>query len=140
MSAPGPPPALPPKSVADADTQPFWDAAGGHRLVIQRCASCSKWIWQPKPLCPFCGDADPQWTEVSGAGSVKSWTVIHPPVLPAWADDVPFTVLLVELDEGVRMVGRLVDAGAGDLRMGRRVALRWREDAGITLPAWTPTP
>lgn len=138
MSAP------PPRPVADADTQPFWDAAAQRRLVVQRCRACSRWIWQPRPLCPSCRGEDLEWTQVSGDGRVASWTVVHPPVLPAWADDVPFVVLLVELDQGVRMLGRLVGAAGtlahsdGDVGMGARVALRWIEDgAGVTLPAWT---
>ena len=131
--------ALPPKPVPDADTQPFWDAAAQRRLVIPRCSACRRWIWQPAPLCASCGATDPVWTEVTGAGVVVSWTVIHPPVLPAWADDVPFTVLLVELARHVRMVGRLVDAPASALSIVAPVALRWRTDAGISLPAWTPT-
>lgn len=131
--------ALPPKPVADQDTQPYWDAATERRLLVPRCGACGRWIWQPAPLCPSCGTADPVWTEVTGAGVVMSWTVIHPPVLPAWADDVPFTVLLVELSESVRMVGRLVDADAAALSIGSPVALRWHDEAGLDtpLPAWT---
>jgi uncharacterized OB-fold protein len=53
---------------------------------------------------------------VSGEGSVASWIVLRPPVLPAYADMVPFVVLLVELDEGVRMVGYLVDDAGMVLR------------------------
>lgn len=142
MSAP-----LPPAPVADRDTRPFWDAAAERRLVVQRCASCGTWIWQPRPLCPACHAPDLIWTEVAGEGRVVSWTVLHPPMLPVWADAVPFVVLLVELDEGVRMLGQLVDDAGGLLRtdgsaegvaMGARVALRWRVDeAGTILPAWT---
>ena len=130
--------ALPPKPVADADTQPFWDAAADHRLVVQRCDGCGRWIWQPRPLCPSCGAVDPAWQPVSGNGVVVSWTVIHGPVLPVWEAETPFTVLLVELAEGVRMVGRLVEAGPAALAMGMAVALRWRHEAGTPLPAWAP--
>jgi len=134
-----------PLPVADADTQPFWDAAVERRLVVPRCSGCGKWIWQPKPVCPACHTADPVWTEVTGGGRVASWTVIHPPVLPAFADTVPFVILLVELDEGVRMVGQLVDESGAllvtdgtdvGLAMGTPVVLRWREQGGVTLPAW----
>ena len=141
--------ALPPKPVADRDTQPFWDAVAERRLIVTRCSSCGSWIWQPRPLCPRCHVADPAWVEVSGAARVVSWTALHPPVLTVWADATPFVVLLVELDDapGVRMIGQLVDdAGvllktngdAEQLAIGSRVALRWRVDeAGQTLPAWT---
>ena len=76
-----------------------------------------------------------------------SWTVLHPPVLPVWSEQLPFVVLLVELDEGVRMIGQLVDRHGHLLQtngepegvaMGGRVKLRWRiDEAGQTLPAWT---
>lgn len=138
--------ALPPRPVPDSDTQPFWDATAEHRLLIPRCAQCEKWVWQPKPVCPRCGTDGPVWTEVSGDGHVLSWIVLHPPVLPAFADAIPFVVLLVELDEGVRLIGQLVDDDGvllqtdgrrEGLAMGSPLALRWRESAGFTLPVWT---
>jgi uncharacterized OB-fold protein len=138
--------ALPPRPVPDPDTQPFWDAVAEHRLVIQQCGSCGRWIWQPRPVCPACRTPDPEWTEVSGDGVVASWTALHPPVLPVWAEQLPFVVLLVELDEGVRMIGQLVDRHGHLLRtngepegvgIGARVRARWRiDEAGQTLPAW----
>ncbi len=143
MSKPAP---LPPRPVPDTDTQPFWDGVARRRLLVQRCAGCRMWIWQPKPVCPRCRTDDPTWTEVTGDGRVASWTVIHPPVLPVWEDAVPFVVLLVELDEGVRMIGQLVDAtgeraGTDDVAFGSRASLVWRTDeAGQALPAWMLTP
>jgi uncharacterized OB-fold protein len=138
--------ALPPKPVADHDTQPFWDGVSERRLLVQRCSSCQSWIWQPRPICPRCHAAEPVWTEVTGKGRVASWTVIHPPVLEVWADAVPFVVLLVELDEGVRMLGQLVDEngtllhtdGTNEaLAMGRKVSLMWRiDESGGPLPAY----
>jgi len=140
---------LPPKPISDRDTQPFWDGAEQHRLVVPRCSACGAWIWQPRPFCPRCHAPDPEWVEVSGAARVVSWTALHPPVLAVWADKLPFVILLVELDDapGVRMIGQLVD-DAGELRttdgsevtFGAALALRWRVDeAGQTLPAWTLT-
>jgi len=99
-------------------------------------------------MCPDCHTPDPAWTEVTGDGGVVSWTVLHPPVLPVWSEQLPFVVLLVELDEGVRMIGQLVDDDGKLLRtdgtaegidFGTRVELRWRQDeSGQTLPAWSP--
>jgi uncharacterized OB-fold protein len=139
---------LPPKPVADRDTQPFWDAVAEHRLVVQRCNECGRWIWQPRPICPTCHASDPAWTDVSGDARVVSWTVLRPPVLTVWQDKLPFVILLVELNDapGVRMIGQLVD-DSGDLLQTDGtsegivfdvpVKLRWRVDeAGQTLPAW----
>jgi uncharacterized OB-fold protein len=135
-----------PVPVPDADTQPFWDGAARRELVVQRCARCAAWLWQPRPLCSHCHAPDPVWTRVAGDGRVASWTVIRPPVLPAWADRVPFVVLLVELDEGVRMLGYLVDdagrllqtdGAAEGIAIGTRVALRFHDQARTWLPSWT---
>jgi uncharacterized OB-fold protein len=130
----------------DADTQLFWDAVARRRLLVPRCRECGFWIWQPKPVCPRCQALDPEWQPVTGEGRVASWTVIRPPVLPGLAELVPFVIVLVELDEGVRLLGQLVDdegrllqtdGAAEGLHMGSRVSLRWRRQDDITLPAWT---
>ena len=144
--------ALPPKPVADGDTKAFWDGVAGRKLVVQRCASCEAWVWQPRPMCPRCHSVELVWTELNGSARVVSWTALHPPVLTVWADKLPFVILLVELDDapGVRMIGQLVD-DAGELlktngeseglAIGMALSLRWRGDeAGQTLPAWTLAP
>jgi uncharacterized OB-fold protein len=93
---------------------------------------------------------EPVWTPVDGAARIVSWTVIHPPVLPAYEELVPFAVVLVELDAapGVRMVGPLVDpAGAivtvegapEGVATGAAVALVWRDQEGWVIPAWSAT-
>jgi len=130
----------------DAVTQPFWDGVAEGRLLVQRCARCAKWIWQPRPVCSGCQAVAPDWAEVSGDGRILSWTVLRPPTLPAFAEFVPFVLLLVELDEGVRMVGYLVDdlgqrlrtdGAAEGVDFDRRVALRFHDQAGTRLPCWT---
>ena len=66
-----------------------------------------------------------------------SWVVVHPPVLPAFAQDVPYTVVVVELDEGVRMIGRLY--GADDVRPGMPVRVDWEHpEEGVALACWRP--
>ena len=135
-----------PVPVPDRDTQPFWDGCRRGELLIQRCGSCERWLWQPRPICSGCQTPDPVWTRVSGEGKVASWTVVRPPVLPAYADTVPFVILLVELEEGVRMVGYLVDDRGARLEtdgkaeaidFGTEVALRFHDQAGTPLPCWT---
>ncbi len=144
MSAP-----LPPKPWPDADTAAFWEACAERRLVVQRCAVCGRWIWQPRPICPRCHGDSIAWTEVDGDATIVSWTVVHPPVLAVWQDQTPFVILLVELTgaRGARLIGNLVDddgsllqtdGSAEGIGIGKPVSLRWRVDeAGTTLPCWT---
>ncbi|GAA0985724.1 hypothetical protein GCM10009555_061680 [Acrocarpospora macrocephala] len=134
-----------PVPAPDQIGEPFWAAVAERRLTVQRCPACREWTWQPKPVCPACGSPDLTWEAVSGRATVCSWTTPRPPVLPAFESLVPFVVLLVELDEGVRMVGQLV-GDAGDLlrtdgtdvtfSIGTRVTLRWRDQDGQWLPSW----
>lgn len=135
-----------PIPVPDRDTAPFWEGCARGELLIQHCAACGAWLWQPRPVCSQCQTPDPEWTRVTGDGKVASWTVLRPPTLPAYSDMVPFVVLLIELDQGVRMLGYLVgdssellktDGVAEGLRMGARVKLRFYEQAGFQLPSWT---
>lgn len=134
-----------PVPVPDRDTAPFWEGCGRGELLIQHCGACDAWLWQPRPVCSKCQTPEPAWTKVSGEGRVASWTVLRPPTLPAYADMVPFVVLLVELDQGVRMLGYLVDDEGKVLKtdgvaegvcMGARVKLRLHEQAGFQLPSW----
>ena len=138
-----------PAPLPDLDTQPFWDAAAERRLLIPRCRACATWIWQPRPVCPVCRALDPEWQPVAGRGRIISWTVVRPPVLPVYAELIPFVILLVELDEGVRLVGQLVDdegtllttdGEAEGVAMGAPVELRWRVQDDYTLPVWTMRP
>jgi len=135
-----------PIPVADLNTQDFWDGVARGELMVQCCGSCSKWLWQPRPVCSKCQTLDPVWTKVSGDGQIASWTVMRPPTLPAFTDFVPFVILLVELDEGVRMVGYLVDDDGNRLKtdgeaegvdFGKRVRLRFHDQAGTKLPSWS---
>ena len=134
-----------PVPVPDADTEAFWEACREGRLVIQQCDACEAWLWQPRPVCSRCQGLELCWKEVTGAGRVASWMVMRPPTLPAYADKVPFVILLVELDEGVRLVGYLVDdegrlvktdGAAEGVTIGRSVALAFHDQAGTVLPSW----
>jgi uncharacterized protein len=91
-----------PIPIADRDTSAFWAGCARRELLVQHCDRCGRWIWQPRPLCPSCHADRPSWTRVTGDAVVASWTVIRPPVLPAFADRTPYVIVLAELAEGVR--------------------------------------
>src|SRR6266545_8331734 len=100
--------ALPQPEISD-DNQPFWDGCRQGELRVQRCLDCHKLRWYPKPMCPHCASLEVEWVATSGKGRVYTWTVIHHVFNPAFADKVPYLVVIVELDEGVRVVSNLLD-------------------------------
>ena len=83
----------------DADTKPYWQWAKKHELRMQRCADCDEIRFPPRPMCPVCNSQRDEWVPMSGTGTIYSWIVVHPPVLPAFAADAPYAVVLVQLDD-----------------------------------------
>jgi uncharacterized OB-fold protein len=93
----------------DADSAPFWAAVREHRLTVQRCDECAAYRFPARPICPRCHSWRFTWSEVSGRGTVLSWVVTHHVTHPAFARQVPYPVLFVELAEqpGLTMYGNL---------------------------------
>jgi uncharacterized OB-fold protein len=87
-----------------AVSAPYWDATKSQTLTMQRCASCSRLVWYPRFSCPHCGGDELSWETLSGRGVVYAVSVHHRPALPALADKVPYSVVLVDLTEGARIM------------------------------------
>jgi len=83
-------------------------AAQTGRIHLQRCAECGTWRHPPRFRCAACASFDWVWEPTSGRGRVFTWTVTHRPIDPAFANELPYAVLVVELDEGPRVVGNLL--------------------------------
>jgi uncharacterized protein len=92
-------------------------AAATGRLHLQRCDTCGQWRHPPRILCPSCGSDSWSWQPSSGEGSVFSWTITHQAVDPAFADELPYAVVVVEMAEGPRLIGNLVGLAPHDLRL-----------------------
>lgn len=135
-SRPPPPKPLPTPTPI---TQPFWDAARQHKLSIQRCRSCERYVFYPRPFCPHCGAGDLDWTEVSGRGTVYSFTVARRATARAFAPDVPYVIAIVELDEGPRMATNIVGCELDDVRIGMPVQATFEDVTDeITLVKFRP--
>jgi uncharacterized OB-fold protein len=98
-----------PLPVPDEDTQPFWDYCREGELRAQRCTACGRLRYPPRPTCPQCGSTELEWQRLSGRGKVYTYAISHQAVHPALNGRVPFTTLIVELDEGLRMTSNLVE-------------------------------
>ena len=129
--------------VIDSDGAPFWGYARQGELRVQACADCGELRFPPRPCCPHCQSFGSEWREVAGQGRIWSYVVPHPPLLPDYADQAPYNVIVVELTDAprIRLVGNLVtEAGArldsvpaGRIRIGARVQVVF---TGEGLPQW----
>lgn len=102
-------------------SQPFWDGLKEHVIRIQYSPSAGTYVFYPRILAPGTLADDLEWREVSGAGTLYTFTVTDRPTAPPWAGSVPQLLAIVELDEGPRMSTELVDVDPASLRAGMRV-------------------
>jgi uncharacterized OB-fold protein len=117
----------------DRDTTPFWKAQRNHELRLQRCSGCSSFRFPVTPMCPRCHSFDFEWALCSGRGNVYSYTVVHHQTHPAFP--VPYTMVLVELKEGPRLIGQL--RGPVDhLSIGAQVSIDWEDAPNQPLLVW----
>lgn len=116
------------------DTEFFWQGTAAGELRIQRCNACGLLRHPPGPMCPSCHAADRGYVVASGRGTVFSFLVHHAPQLPG--KELPATLALIELEEGVRMVGEVL-VGQEEIAIGDPVEVVFeRIDDDLTLAQW----
>ena len=91
------------------DSDPFWGALAQGRLEVQACLHCGKLRFPVAPVCSHCGETVFRWQQLSGRGVIFSWVRYHRSFLPEFEDLLPYAVVTAQLDEGVRMIGRLLE-------------------------------
>lgn len=117
------------------DNGPFWEAARRHELRLQKCDDCGRIWWPPGPVCPDCLGQRYTWAPVSGRGTVSSFVVFHKAWFPAFANETPYAVVQVELEEGPRLTANLVDVPPAEVRVGLPVTVVFDDvTAEVTIP------
>lgn len=137
MASPSTPPPPPPGAwpvpsvpTPDVDSAPWWEGLAEHRIVVRACRACDARFVPMMPGCPSCGAPDPGVDELDGAGTVYSYVSVCMPLAPGDEERVPYSVLTVDLDGGVRVFGRVVAGPAPWI--GARVAPRFVDHDGWT--------
>ena len=117
----------------------WFEEARSGRLVFQQCRACDERLFPPRTVCPACMSEELHLVASQGRGLVHSFTTMYVPGHPAFADDVPYTVVLVDLDEGVRMLADLVDCAPEEARVGMPVEVRFDPvDDELAVPRFRP--
>lgn len=102
------------------DTEPFWEAAKGKRLVAPKCGQCGHFRLPPTPFCPECQSTDVEWVELSGRAEIFSFAVVHGfPGLP----DITMVPVVVDLPDapGARLVSQVVDVDPAEVHIGMKL-------------------
>ena len=113
----------------------FYEYCKKHELRFQRCTGCDTWRHVPRDMCAKCGSFNWEWAQSSGKGTLFSWTTVMQPMLPQFADRVPYSPVVIEMDEGVRILSELVDVPNEELRLGLPVEVAFDDvTPEVTLP------
>ena len=119
------------------DNEQFWDAATQGRLVAQRCGDCGELRHPPRPMCPVCRSTAIDEVELSGLGEVYTYAILHHPQNPRFS--YPVLAVVVELDEGLRMVSSLTGVDAGEVHIGMPVEVVFEPTEGdAAVPLFRP--
>jgi hypothetical protein len=128
-----------PLPVRDAQNAPYWDALAEGRHTFQRCTVCGNAWLPPRHECPRCLRDAWTWETASGRARLISWVVFHTAFHPAFKARLPYTVAIVELAEGPRLISNL--AGVDDpeaLRIDQPLELTIEHEGGVAIPRYRP--
>lgn len=128
-----------PQPMEDSTNRPFLEAWRDGRLVVQRCRDCGLTFFYPRPMCPRCWSAELQWVESQGRGRIVSFSRIHRPVHPSFADEIPVVLAEIALSEGATLLARVVCEDPMAIASGMPVTLLAKPAADrYPLPTFRP--
>lgn len=119
------------------DTQAYWDGLKEGRLLLQKCSGCGKVRNYPRPMCDACYSMESRWVEAKGSGKIHSWTETHHAFNPGFKGELPYILVTVDLDEGVRMNAPLRNADVSKLKIGMPVRVIFEQPkSDLVVPAF----
>ena len=128
-----------PLPAPDPVSSEFWSAASHGRLLVQHCRACGERQFYPRAVCAACGST-PEWEEVSGRGTVHTFTIIRQNYARPFRDELPYVVAIIELAEGPRMMGNVTGVAVEDVYVGMPVTAYIVEaEEGVGVPMWRPS-
>lgn len=120
-------------------TKFFWEGCQRRELRLPHCLSCNNVWFYPTPRCVNCLEPARSWLVSPGRGKLYSFTTVHRPIEKSLAAKAPYVVAIVELDEGVRMMGNMPGCKEEDLQVNMRIKLEFvTSSTGVILPAFLP--
>lgn len=121
-------------------SQPYWDGLREHRILIQYSPSSDTWVFYPRVRTPFTLADDLEWRQISGAGTLYTYTITSKPTAPPWAESLPQQLAIVQWPEGPRVSTELVETDGIEIRIGMPLAPVFVDipDTDITLLRYRP--
>ncbi len=117
----------------NVETQPYWDAAAEGKLLVKKCNSCGELHFYPRSICPFCFSDNTSWQQVSGQGTIYTYSVMRR------GAPVPYAIAYVTLAEGPAMMTNIVDCDLNGIKVGQKVKVVFKpSEGGAPVPCFAP--
>ncbi len=113
--------------------KPFYEGLKRNTLLLPWCKSCGKPHFYPRAACPHCWSEDYDWRPAKGTGTLHSFTIVRANPPTSFAASLPYTIAIIDLDEGVRILSNIVGDAAG-LAIGDKVGVEFVTRGGEQLP------
>ena len=130
-----------PVPVPQGESDYYWEKAKAHELWLRNCGDCDQAYFYPRDICPHCFSRNTSWIQASGKGTLHTFAIVHRAPTPAFRDDAPFVVAMVDLEEGVRMPTNLVEVepDPAGITIGMAVEVVFEDITDeISLPKFKP--
>lgn len=123
----------------DPVSRVFWEAAARGELLFQECPACGHRQFYPRALCAVCAQT-PAWRQAAGSGTIHTFTVVRQHTAEPFRSWVPYPVAMIELDEGPRLMGGVINCDVEEVHIGMPVSVTFVDAGhGVTLPFWQPS-
>ncbi|MFC5589742.1 Zn-ribbon domain-containing OB-fold protein [Sporosarcina soli] len=119
--------------------KPFLEGATKGKLLVQECQQTKKKIWPPRLISPYAPDAELRWVPIEGKGKVYTFNVVHRAFFPYYKEKVPYAIVIVELEDGIRMLGNTMGINPNSISIGMPMEVAFEKvDEEIVLVHWQP--
>lgn len=120
-------------------TRRYWESAAAGELLYQECEKCGRATFPPRRFCPSCASEELSWRTSSGSGKIYSFTIVESGALEEFAEQMPYVTAIIELEEGFRMVSRILvdDEGMHALSCDQNVKVVF--GTGLSAPCFRPS-
>jgi uncharacterized OB-fold protein len=128
-----------PLPIITDDNRQYWEYCKQHELRMQQCDNCGHIRFPPGILCPRCHSMAAEWVKLSGRGKIYSFVVYRVPYHPSYAEDIPYSVAVIQLAEGPRMESNITGVKVEDLKVDMPVEVYFDDVTDeVSLPKFKP--
>jgi uncharacterized OB-fold protein len=124
-----------PLPIITDDNSPYWEYIRKHELRMQKCTQCGFIRFPVSIVCPKCHAMDAEWVKLSGKGIIYSYVIYRIAYHPAYQNDIPYVVAIIQLEEGPRMESNITGCRMEDVKINLPVEVIFEDVTDtVTLP------